>query len=523
MGLSFGRIGLAVAGGLAEGASEAIDKRQERADKEIARRDALFQQAMRYADQDRDKYNAVLKDKQEMLALAREQVSAMGLADDEQSQLVVAAGLVKQSRTKETLEKRLAELQRQYTVDPDTVKKGFAPLTSKLDQEVLRSVTFDSLTEQLVSPSQRLKGLGSYYQPTPFESEGIFKRVGQKDIARQEAQFKQTAEAFGLGKREVGDVPSLSGPIPYSTDIPQAMSASERRALAAAQRQAGNIKDAEQNEAAADKMEKDAADARRNLEGRTVSSVEQLSRAISAATADPSSYHAIDTAMSDVLSLEVQRQKGSVSADTKRSTSYQAIYTAFANAKMEGINTKEQLQNLQFAQNSFQNVENNPALNTAFAYRNGSTENLTDYLNTLKNMDTKSEKFNALPEDVQNLAGYLKAPDVEKRINTKPTLFKQLLDPLLKNGYFVPESQLRAYNPLVVYQSAFAKAPSTAGSGNPPTDQLPKQKPKLSLKQQKEIEKEIDSFKRQISRLPKWMNRRQQKEEQLKQLEEQLK
>jgi len=459
MGLSLGRIGLAIAGGAAEGASEAIDKRQERADKEIARRDALFQQAMRYADQDRDKYNAALKDKQEMLAVARDEVSAMGLADDEQSQLVIAAGLVKQSKTQEALKNRLEGLREQYTIAPDVVKKGFAPLTSTLDKELLRSVTFDSLTEQLVSPSQRLKGLGSYYQPTPFESEGIFKRVGQKDIARQEAQFRQTADAFGLDKREVGEIPSLSGPIPYAQGIEKPRTADQLNAIASAMRASGNPEGAEEYEkrAAAQRAAEE-----KEKRGMVFDSSNLQARARSNG-ANPYTFISIDPAMQ--TALDVQSGKGSDDLLKKRPTVSQSIaketiYRQYATiAGFEGGPSYDLENSLRkISADAGVDVQKDPSFAEALRYRNSTSMDLNQFLLYLKNeADTESEEFKALPDATKRVAGALKrwdkllADDKAAGNDKRQKEAKNAMFELLQKGFFLSDSVIQGVNPLSIY------------------------------------------------------------------------
>lgn len=436
MGLSFGRIGLAVAGGLAEGASEAIDKRQERADKEIARRDALFQQAMRYADQDRDKYNAALKDKQEMLALARDEVSAMGLADDEQSQLVIAAGLVKQSKTQEALKNRLEGLREQYTIAPDVVKKGFAPLTSTLDKELLRSVTFDSLTEQLVSPSQRLKGLGSYYQPTPFESEGIFKKVGQKDIARQEAQFRQTADAFGLDKREVGEIPSLSGPIPYAQGIEKPMTADQLYARASAMEASGNSEGAAKLRKRADDLTAATDKSKGTVFGRGARiAAEARSNANS-----PYTFTQFDPAMQVVFNTstagsdELLKKTPTVGNTVSDETIYRYIATVTSFGE-DDTNLEASLREIGFS--AGQNVEQSQKFNNALLYRGNSSEDLNSFLKYLKNTPVDSQEFKDknFPDATIRVAFALQNWDRmdENRKEESYTAMKSLL----KNGFFI--------------------------------------------------------------------------------------
>ncbi|MEK9954614.1 MAG: hypothetical protein VW577_04325 [Pelagibacteraceae bacterium] len=59
------------------------------------------------------------------------------------------------------------------------------------------------------------------------------------------------------------------------------------------------------------------------------------------------------------------------------------------------------------------------------------------------------------------------------------------------------------------------------GKGNQVTKKPAQAKPDPKIKALKDIEERISILKKQIDRLPKWMNRRQQKQEELWQLESQ--
>lgn len=556
--VSFGRIGLAIAGGLAEGASEVIDENQKKAEKEIERRDRLFQQAMRYADEDKTKYEKARADKSEMLSLALEDVRSMGLADDSQTQMVLAANMVKEAGSKEALTKRLEKIREDFAVSPDVVRGGYTPLTSNLDKETLKNVTFDTLTEQLVPSYQRAKGLGSYYQPSPYKGRGLFKDVGREDIARQEEQFKQTAEAFGLGKRAIGELPSMGALPSADMDIPEVRTAKQLFAMASAFKAAGRTEEAEKYNARAQALAKIEQEATaKEPKGRIPQSPEAYRRTFESASSDPKTWQVRDRSMQIVLGL-TQAQRDATPA-AKESTFYQSVYQEVVNAQtMSGLNKEDTLNNIRLASGRGGNILDDPKITTAIAYRAGTAQPLNEYLNSLKDINTKSQDFKALPEDVQILAGYLQSQNIEQKIKNKPSFFKKLLNPLLKNGYFVTESSLREYNPLVVYRSAFGEPVSSEPINPQPkvtnTDSKAKVNPNKMVdpnakeeidesqanrfsslikralpaleaeraKNKSSIEKRINSLKKDIEGMPKWMRTRQRKEEQLRELENEL-
>lgn len=573
--VSFGRIGLAIAGGLAEGASEVIDENQKKAEKEIERRDRLFQQAMRYADEDKTKYEKARADKSEMLSLALEDVRSMGLADDSQTQMVLAANMVKEAGSKEALTKRLEKIREGFAVNPEMVRGGYTPLTSNLDKETLKNVTFDTLTEQLVPSYQRAKGLGSYYQPSPYEGRGLFKDVGRKDIARQEEQFKQTAEAFGLGKRAIGELPSMGALPSADMDIPEVRTAKQLFAMASAFEAAGRTEEAEKYYTRAETLAKKEQEATAKPDkARTPVSVREYMGQFREAKSNPRAFHASDAKMTHVLGLEAAADKKGVGVEVAAASENQAVYQALVRARtMEDVNTINLLQNIDFAATNLKDPSKNETFKTAFNYRNGTAQPLNEYLNSLKSIDIKSEEYQNLPIEVKHLSTVLKAYDntlLQQPKNEQDRKFKQnrlsnikknMLDPLLRKGYFVPESAIRSYNINVVLKDVLGppkntgekvvKAPTSVTTKNTSKDKTNSNKmvdpnakeeinesqasrfsslikralPALEAERAKNksaIEKRISSLKKDIEGMPKWMRTRQRKEEQLRELENEL-
>ena len=196
----FGRMLAAGFAGVGEGLAAGAKAQDERIAEERARRDKLMQQALIFAKNDKDKYDAAKENKRNLVSAIDARLAQYSdKFGSEQERLAASANIAKSYTTVEAANQYLNTLDENYSRNSDSVNFAF---TSKMDPKQLEKLSLDTVSGALVPSYLRPKQWDTYYSPTEYQSDSLFAPSGTPASLRKQAEEgRKLGEAAGLTER----------------------------------------------------------------------------------------------------------------------------------------------------------------------------------------------------------------------------------------------------------------------------------------------------------------------------------
>jgi hypothetical protein len=473
----FGRMLAAGFAGIGEGLAAGAKAQDERIAEERARRDKLMQQALIFAKNDKDKYDAAKENKRNLVSAIDARLAQYSdKFGSEQERLAASANIAKSYTTVEAANQYLNTLDENYARNSDSVNFEF---TSKMDPKQLERMSLDTVSGALVPSYLRPKQWDTYYSPTDYQSDSIFAPSGTPASLRKQAEEgRKLGEAAGLTERydEGAALPSVG--LPKLT--PKVRIESFQNQMF---RSAGELQDAIKKGASPERIKELTAAsefakkqyydnitaealAREKAEGVSMgATTTYIGTTIKAAGEKTGTYQTYITSPQMQKLFSIQDRNMDPSADVSFAAKQETAYQLAASARRIAggkLSQKDENKILMGASN----VLNKERLDEAYSNRLGIDGDYTALMDYLKGIDRGSEEYTMFQNNPNLVAhkyiiDYFNMKGANKQISQKyVTKTKKAFGAIMSRGYFVPDRLIDSNNFNNMFQQEFGIAPT---------------------------------------------------------------